>query len=179
MLKEEYAQVARWLVHAASWGTLSTISTHLHGAPYGNAVSYAAEESTGRPLFYLTAFDASAQDVAANSTATLTVCELQLPGACSDVDPQDPTCAKASLSGKLLRKRNPLVMVGAVATAGVLCAGLVAFKRGNQQLSQQMMRARVGFQFATVALMAGSSGYYALQQARPAPALRLDKDLGT
>ncbi len=27
------------------------------------------------------------------------------------------------------KRRNPLVMVGAVATAGVLCAGLVAFKR--------------------------------------------------
>ena len=27
------------------------------------------------------------------------------------------------------KRRNPLVLVGAVATAGVLCAGLVAFKR--------------------------------------------------
>lgn len=90
-------------------------------------MSYAAG-ATGRPLFYLTAFDASAQDVAENANATLTVCEMQVPGAC-DADPQawtrapssawtlhkprvrltswavpqDPTCAKVSLTGKLLR----------------------------------------------------------------------------
>ena len=34
---DQYARVARWLVHAASWGTLSTISAHLKGAPYGCA----------------------------------------------------------------------------------------------------------------------------------------------
>lgn len=54
-------------------------------------MSYAAE-ATGRPLFYLTAFDASAQDVAENANATLTVCEMQLPGAC-DADPQARRCA--------------------------------------------------------------------------------------
>lgn len=32
------------------------------------------------------------------------------------------------------KRRNPLVMVGAVATAGVLCAGLVAFKRVRRVL---------------------------------------------
>lgn len=34
---EQYARVARWLVHQASWGTLSTLSMHLEGAPYGHA----------------------------------------------------------------------------------------------------------------------------------------------
>ena len=38
------------------------------------------------------------------------------------------------------------MQVGAAATAGVLCAGLLAFKQGNSGLSQQMMRARVAFQ---------------------------------
>jgi len=85
-------------------------------------------EPTGRLLFYLTAFDASAQDAAANASASLTLCELQLPGACLGKDPQaraparrplapagmvesgcggssaaqDPSCAKASLTGELL-----------------------------------------------------------------------------
>ena len=37
----------------------------------------------------------------------------------------------AAYEGDILepKRRNPLVLVGAVATAGVLCAGLVAFKR--------------------------------------------------
>lgn len=35
---------------------------------------------------------------------------------------------------------------GAIATGGVLCAGLVAFRKGNQHMSQQMMRTRVLFQ---------------------------------
>mmetsp|Transcript_26996 Transcript_26996/g.48084 ORF Transcript_26996/g.48084 Transcript_26996/m.48084 type:complete len:98 (-) Transcript_26996:258-551(-) len=56
-------------------------------------------------------------------------------------------------------KRNPLVLVGAFATAGVLMAGLVSFHKGNQALSQSMMRARVVAQGATVALMVGTSGY--------------------
>ena len=37
-------------------------------------------------------------------------------------------------------------------------AGLVAFKQGKSNLSQQMMRTRVMLQGATVLLMAGSSG---------------------
>lgn len=64
------------------------------------------------------------------------------------------------------RRRNPLVLVGAAATAGVLCAGLLAFKQGNPGMSQKMMRARVAFQAVTVGLMAGSTGLYTLTQAR-------------
>lgn len=52
--------------------------------------------------------------------------------------------------------RNPLVLCGAIATAGVLLAGLVSFKQGNYNRSQKFMRARVGFQAATVALMVGT-----------------------
>ncbi|CAL5219588.1 g1450 [Coccomyxa viridis] len=62
------------------------------------------------------------------------------------------------------RRRNPLVLVGAAATAGVLCAGLLAFKQGNSDMSQRMMRARVAFQAITVGLMAGSAGLYTFTQ---------------
>jgi hypothetical protein len=48
------------------------------------------------------------------------------------------------------------VLTGAIATAGVLLAGLVSFKQGNFNRSQMFMRARVGFQAATVALMVGT-----------------------
>uniref|UniRef100_M0ZTI1 Hypoxia-responsive family protein n=1 Tax=Solanum tuberosum TaxID=4113 RepID=M0ZTI1_SOLTU len=49
---------------------------------------------------------------------------------------------------------------GAFLTAGVLTAGLISFKRGNSQLGQQLMRARVLVQGGTVALMVGSAYYY-------------------
>ncbi|KAJ7562871.1 hypothetical protein O6H91_03G087200 [Diphasiastrum complanatum] len=53
-------------------------------------------------------------------------------------------------------RRNPLVPLGAMATAAVLTAGLISFKQGNSQRGQLMMRARVVFQAATVALMVGT-----------------------
>lgn len=45
-------------------------------------------------------------------------------------------------------------------TAGVLTAGLISFRRGNSQLGQVLMRARVVVQGATVALMVGTAYYY-------------------
>eukprot|EP00884_Botryococcus_braunii_P008723 jgi/Botrbrau1/17852/Bobra.0127s0092.1 len=99
-----HAAMARWLLHENDWGTVSTLSRHLNGMPYGNALSFSDgphNMSTGRLLFYLTGMDATASDVEANNTATLTVCEAQLPGHCRGFDPEDPTCAKVSASGTL------------------------------------------------------------------------------
>lgn len=56
------------------------------------------------------------------------------------------------------------MMVGAVSTAGILLGGLLAFRRGNQQLSQYMMRARIVAQGTTVAIMAASAGYMTLNK---------------
>ncbi|KAL4430569.1 hypothetical protein ABPG77_005809 [Micractinium sp. CCAP 211/92] len=64
------------------------------------------------------------------------------------------------------RKRNPLVLVGAVATGGVLLGGLVAFKNGKSALAQQFMRARVLAQGITVAIMVSSGGYLAVEAAQ-------------
>lgn len=58
--------------------------------------------------------------------------------------------------GNKKTNRNPLVLCGAIATAGVLVAGLISFRQGNFNRSQMFMRARVGFQAATVALMVGT-----------------------
>lgn len=49
-------------------------------------------------------------------------------------------------------------------TGAILCAGLVAFKSGNKNMSQHMMRARVLAQGATVAVMVGTSGALAMNQ---------------
>jgi len=51
-------------------------------------------------------------------------------------------------------------IAGALMTAGVLTAGLISFRRGNSQLGQVLMRARVVVQGATVALMVGTGYYY-------------------
>lgn len=55
------------------------------------------------------------------------------------------------------KKRSPLVMAGALVTGAILGAGLFAYKSGNKNMSQAMMRARVVAQGATIALMLGTS----------------------
>ncbi|GAB4823383.1 hypothetical protein N2152v2_010429 [Parachlorella kessleri] len=45
--------------------------------------------------------DAAAQDLQHDRRATLTVSEAQLEGACKHTDPEDPTCAKLSISGEM------------------------------------------------------------------------------
>lgn len=69
--------------------------------------------------------------------------------------PVDYADATASERSAKLRK-NPLVPLGALATAGVLAGGLVAFRRGNAAWSQRMMQARIGAQATTLAILAGS-----------------------
>ena len=105
-------------------------------------MSYAAE-ATGRPLFYLTAFDASAQDVAENANATLTVCEMQLYGAC-DADPQartlrpallHPAQAWASLTG-LSCATGPHMRQGFAFWPATACAG-GSGRRGGAHYVQQ------------------------------------------
>mmetsp|Transcript_30491 Transcript_30491/g.75774 ORF Transcript_30491/g.75774 Transcript_30491/m.75774 type:complete len:89 (-) Transcript_30491:3570-3836(-) len=70
--------------------------------------------------------------------------------------PFDPTALPEDILPST-KKKSPLVLVGALITAGVLGAGLVAFRAGNANMSQQMMKARVGMQGLTVALMVGTS----------------------
>ncbi|MCD9637740.1 hypothetical protein HAX54_021178 [Datura stramonium] len=68
----------------------------------------------------------------------------------------------ALLSGPIAVINSAILynFTGAFLTAGVLTAGLISFKRGNSQLGQQLMRARVLVQGGTVALMVGSAYYY-------------------
>ena len=55
-------------------------------------------------------------------------------------------------------RRSPWVLALAGCTAGILCAGFIAFKRGDARSSQAMMRLRVVSQGATVCAMAITSG---------------------
>jgi len=59
---------------------------------------------------------------------------------------------------KLLRKikENPLVPIGCAATTVALGVGLWNFRKGNSQMSQTMMRVRIGAQgFTVFALIVG------------------------
>ncbi|KAE8658231.1 Pyridoxamine 5'-phosphate oxidase family protein isoform 2 [Hibiscus syriacus] len=71
------AGYARWLVSQSTWGVLSTLSVELEGSPFGNVVSYSdgvPGKRSGIPEHPL--------------------------GTCGDVDPENPNCAKITLTGK-------------------------------------------------------------------------------
>jgi hypothetical protein len=60
----EKAEIARWLIHENVWGTLSTISVHLEGYPWGQAISFVdgnVDNSTGNVYFYTSDMDTSMQ----------------------------------------------------------------------------------------------------------------------
>ena len=53
-------------------------------------------------------------------------------------------------------RENPLVPLGALATTAALTVGLISFTRGETQMQQYMMRARVGAQaFTIICIVAG------------------------
>ncbi|XP_057856301.2 uncharacterized protein LOC131065719 isoform X1 [Cryptomeria japonica] len=94
---------ARWLVSQNTWGIISTISIDLQGAPFGNVISYSdgpPGQGTGIPYFYLTLLDPTPRDLQKDSRCSLTVSEFPL-GTCSGIDPENPTCSKLTLTGKM------------------------------------------------------------------------------
>lgn len=99
----EAAATARWLAAQNTWGVLSTISSELSGAPFGNVVSYSdgvPGNGRGIPYFYLTTLDPTARDALEDARTSFTLSEFPL-GTCGKIDPENPTCAKLTLTGKL------------------------------------------------------------------------------
>ncbi|OIW09566.1 hypothetical protein TanjilG_28165 [Lupinus angustifolius] len=100
---DDASATARWLVSLNSWGVLNTISNDLGGAPFGNVVSFSdglPNEGIGIPYFYLTTLDPTARNALQDERASLTVGEYAL-GTCGQKDPENPTCSKITLTGKL------------------------------------------------------------------------------
>ncbi|KAE9614510.1 hypothetical protein Lal_00012124 [Lupinus albus] len=100
---DDAPSTARWLVSLNSWGVLNTISNDLGGAPFGNVVSFSdglPNEGIGIPYFYLTTLDPTARNALQDERASLTVSEYSL-GTCGEKDPENPTCSKITLTGKL------------------------------------------------------------------------------
>lgn len=97
------AASARWLVSQNSWGVLNTISSDLGGAPFGNVVSFSdglPGEGSGIPYFYLTTLDPTAKNALQDQRSSFTISEYPL-GTCGNKDPENPSCAKITLTGKL------------------------------------------------------------------------------
>uniref|UniRef100_A0A7N0ZZB9 CREG-like beta-barrel domain-containing protein n=1 Tax=Kalanchoe fedtschenkoi TaxID=63787 RepID=A0A7N0ZZB9_KALFE len=103
------AATARWLVEENSWGVLTTLSSDLKGAPFGNVVSFSdgpPENGRGIPYFYLTALDPTARYALKDPRSSVTISEYPL-GTCGETDPENPTCAKITLTGKLVLVDRP------------------------------------------------------------------------
>ncbi|XP_060225900.1 protein CREG2 isoform X1 [Meriones unguiculatus] len=107
------AATARSLVHASSWGCLATASTHekIPGLPFGSCLAISdgpLQNSTGTPFFYVTAKDPAVADLVKNPIASLMLpepegefCSVLL---CRKnlVDPEDPRCARLTLTGRMI-----------------------------------------------------------------------------
>jgi len=101
------AASARYMVHSADYVVLATISKHLNGAPFGNVITMSdgpVANSTGHLYFYASELDTSIQDVALNPAVSVTISEAQIVTskcATGAIDPEDPTCARLTISGNL------------------------------------------------------------------------------
>jgi len=107
---DDAAGHARWLVGQSLWTTISTVSTKDEGNAFGNIRSVVDGacflSSTGLPFFYIPSPDPTAVDIASNDFVALSFTEASLPQLvgedgkiCGGMDPEDPTCAKISLTG--------------------------------------------------------------------------------
>lgn len=104
---QETARTARYIAHNSDWGVLSTISTKetIKGIPFGNVFSVSdgpLDNSTGIIYFYVTPMDDSVSDLKMNPHASLTFSEAE-GDFCRQMlyDPEDPRCARLTLTGKM------------------------------------------------------------------------------
>lgn len=106
---QEYARVARYIMHNSEWCAIATISTksHLAGSPFANVYDVSdgatVEESTGIPYFYLTSLQPSVKDLQVNSQASIAMSMAQS-DFCrkQNYDFQDPRCAHIIFNGRVV-----------------------------------------------------------------------------
>jgi hypothetical protein len=120
--------LARWMVHTLDWGVLTTINSRLSkkgdtvttAMPFGNVYSFVdgpcdSNATIGTPYFYATYMDQSLQDMKRNPSASLTLSEASVASVCGaealeacrilsndSGDPENPVCARLTLSGMLV-----------------------------------------------------------------------------
>jgi len=113
--KQEIAENARWLLHETSWGYLTSSSNKV---PFTDTFSFsdgAAENSTGRIFFYVMGGFSDA--FPEGMPAALTVSEAEIDSSrCNrkspSLDPEDPRCAKLTLSGNLTKSSGADIAIG-------------------------------------------------------------------
>lgn len=104
----EYAAMARYLVHKSNWTAMSSISIadDIKGYPVVSVVSVAdskwGERSTGNINFFMSNLSFTWKNIHADNKVTVLFSEDQdLACTAANVDPMEPTCARAIISGKL------------------------------------------------------------------------------
>ncbi|KAM9343114.1 protein CREG2 [Pholidichthys leucotaenia] len=105
---QETAKTARYIAHYSDWGHLATISAQdkIKGLPFGNIFSVSdgpLDNSTGVIYFYVTPMDNTVTDLKNNPYASLTFSEAE-GEFCRKMayDPEDPRCARLTLTGKMV-----------------------------------------------------------------------------
>ncbi|KAL9980397.1 hypothetical protein ACROYT_G008985 [Oculina patagonica] len=101
----EKAKTARYIVHNSDWGSISTISVSMDGAPFGMAASFSdgtVDNSTGVPYFYLAKYDPVMKNMESNALSSLSLSEAQS-GYCKEHnwDPEEPLCSRVTVIGKV------------------------------------------------------------------------------
>ncbi|GLH07221.1 Uncharacterized protein GBIM_12737 [Gryllus bimaculatus] len=109
---DQVAKMARYIVHNADWGAISTHSSSpaIRGFPFANIVSISdgtSTNSSGVPYMYITPLELSTRDLEIDSRCSLALslaetdyCKQQ------NIDPEDPRCARVILTGKVKRVKT-------------------------------------------------------------------------
>lgn len=104
----DYAAMVRYLVHKSNWTSMAStsISADNIGYPVASVVSVAdskwGEKSTGNIYFFMSDLSFTWKNLHADNRATVLFSEDQdLACTSKGVDPMEPTCARAIISGKL------------------------------------------------------------------------------
>ena len=92
-------------MHNSNWGSISTISVSLNGAPFSMVTSFSdgtVDNSTGIPYFYLAATDPVVMNIKVNQWASLSLSEAQSDYCKThDWDTEEPLCSRVTLTGKV------------------------------------------------------------------------------
>lgn len=109
----DYAKIARYLVHKSNWTSMGTISTEpkLLNFPMVNVISMADSAlnaaSTGRIYFLLTDLDFTGRDLAVNNKLTALFTEDQdLSCTTNHTDTMEPICARVIFVGQMKKLQS-------------------------------------------------------------------------
>ncbi|XP_045483032.1 protein CREG1 isoform X2 [Harmonia axyridis] len=106
------ALMARYIIRTTGYVSIATISVQdeIKGYPFATIKSISdgpADNSTGNVYLYMSDMELSQQDLEKDNRCTI-LASLAEVGYCEskNYDPQDPRCAKAIMSGRLVKVNN-------------------------------------------------------------------------